>query len=129
MSIGLRSRSLTLSRPLSKLRTRIDTLRLAKNGLLQRRPLSLTVPTYLPNRLSTAAWLGSTLYRPTPVNTPTSASTALAMTCLAAGPPPVAPPPWQNSPHPAAATPTPPRSPGIQGGERTHVPFLPGHSA
>src|SRR3546814_19888318 len=79
MSIGLPSSSLTLSRPLSKLRTRIDTLRLAKNGLLQRRPLSLTVPTYLPNRLSTAAWLGSTLYRPTTVTTATAASTALAM--------------------------------------------------
>ena len=39
-------------------------LRLAKKGLFQRRPLSLTVPTYLPNRLSTAAWLGSTMYRP-----------------------------------------------------------------
>src|SRR3546814_9797270 len=41
ISIGLPSSSLTLSRPLSKLRTRIDTLRLAKKGLFQRRPLSL----------------------------------------------------------------------------------------
>src|SRR5690606_1460321 len=32
--------------------------------LFQRRPASRTVPTYLPNRLSTAAWLGWIEYRP-----------------------------------------------------------------
>jgi hypothetical protein len=55
---------LTLSLPLSKLRTRWLTFFLEKKGLFQRRPFSLTVPTYLPNRLTTAAWLGSTMYRP-----------------------------------------------------------------
>src|SRR5690606_17685867 len=126
ISIGLPSSSLTLSRPLSKLRTRIDTLRLAKNGLLQRRPLSLTVPTYLPNRLSTAAWLGSTLYRPIRQNTARATSTALAMTCIAAGSPPVAPTPWKNSQAAAAATTRTPSSIGMPGRERIGFSFMTG---
>ena len=44
-----------------KLLTRMDTFFLEKKGLFQRRPESFTVPTYLPNRLRTAAWFGSTM--------------------------------------------------------------------
>jgi len=36
----------------------------------------VTVPTYLPNRLSTADWLGSTMYRPIRQNTARTATTA-----------------------------------------------------
>src|SRR3546814_15612955 len=117
---------MTLWRPLAKGRAGSDTLRLAKSGWLQRRPLSVTVATYLPNRLSTAAWLGSTLYRPTTVNTATAASTALAMTCSAAGSPPVAPTPWKNSQAAAAATTRTPSRTVLPGRERIEFSFMTG---
>ncbi|MNV90267.1 hypothetical protein D3C71_1846380 [compost metagenome] len=56
--------------------------------MFQRRPLSLTVPMYLPNRLSTAAWLGWTMYRPQLKKMPTVTSTMPPRT---SEPPPLAP--------------------------------------
>src|SRR5690606_2632409 len=123
------SSSLTLSLPLSKLRTRIDTLRLAKKGLFQRRPLSLTVPTYLPNRLSTADLLGSTLYRPATANTAAAASTTLAMTRSIGDPVgPNVPTALKNSQAAATAAATVPSRTGMPGKERIGFSFMAGLS-
>jgi hypothetical protein len=71
ISTGLPSASETLSRAVSKFRTRTERRRLVLNGTVQWKPASRTVPTYRPKNCTTRTSLGFTTVSPDP---PTASS-------------------------------------------------------
>ena len=114
---------------LSKLRTRWLIFFLLKNGLFQRRPFSLTVPTYLPNRLTTAAWLGCTVYRPIRLRNAVKASRMAAKILAGEAAPLLSgsePMPVANSQTEKAATMRTPSRNGMPGSERMGFSFMAG---
>ena len=72
ISTGLPALSLTLSRLVSKLRTRMLTRRRTVNGRTHQKPGRRTVPTYVPKNWMTEVWPGGTMTSEVATSTPTT---------------------------------------------------------